>query len=45
MIRKNDEFVLEVTQTNGTLLCQVMIRMNDDAKRKWHRNDVSYPTV
>src|SRR5205823_13192980 len=24
MIRKNDEFVLEITQSNGALLCQVM---------------------
>ena len=45
MIRKNDEFVLEITQPNGTLLCQVVIHMNDDAKRKWHGDDVSYSTV
>jgi len=45
MIRKNDEFVLEITELNCTLSCQMMIDMNDNAKGKWHRDNVTYPNV
>ena len=45
MIGQNDEFVLEITQPYRTLLCQVMIRVNDDAEWKWHGDDISYPGV